>query len=274
MSSIPDLQSNGLEELVHVPIDHIRVNSHQPRHFFSNDELEELAHSIKNVGLIHPPLVRITEMPGEYELISGERRLRASKLAGLTIIPVIVRSATTIHSAQAALIENIQRVDLNPIEIAKALRSLIDEFNLSQDALSSRVGKKRSTVSNYLRLLALPKGIQESLVQGEITMGHAKAILALEGMEKQLCLHELIVRDSLSVREAEEAVQRLSQKAKKQTLVYATRDFYLEQLAEKLQYKLGTKVSIQGKGRRGRISIDYFSLDDLDRLLQLFNIKD
>jgi len=266
--------THSVEELRYVSIECIRVNPFQPRRHFADQELEELAASIKVVGLIHPPLVRLTEDPEQFELVSGERRFRASKLAGLTEIPVIIRDSSHTHSAQAALIENIQRVDLNPIEISKALKSLMNDFNLSQEEVSLRVGKKRSTVANYLRLLGLPKIIQDGLSQGVITMGHAKAILSLEGFEKQLYLHDLIIRDSLSVRETEEAAQRLSQKAKNKTLQYATRDFYLEQLAEKLQYKFGTKVSIQGKGRRGRISIDYFNLDDLDRLLHIFGISE
>jgi ParB family transcriptional regulator, chromosome partitioning protein len=261
------------DELKIVPLSNIRVNPYQPRAHFADAELEELAESIKTVGIIHPPTVRPTEIEGIYEIVSGERRYRASKLAGLKEIPIIVRTSDNSLSAQAALIENIQRVDLNPLEISKAFKSLMSEFNLNQDELALRVGKKRSTVSNYLRLLSLPKRIQDSLVKNQISMGHAKAILSLEGFEKQIYLHDLVLRDSLSVRETEEAAQRLGEKIKKKTVVYATRDFYLEQLAEKIQYRLGTKVSIQGKGRRGRISIDYFNLDDLDRLLALLGVQ-
>lgn len=261
------------EELRHIRLDQIRVNPHQPRRHFADAEIEDLAASIKSVGLIQPPVVRATENPDEFELISGERRFRASKLAGLKEIPVIVRHITTSISAQAALIENIQRVDLNPLEVAKALKSLMQEFHFNQDELASRIGKKRSTIANYIRLLSLPQKIQESLSNETLTMGHAKAILSLEGLEKQLFLHDLILRDNLNVRQAEKTAQKLSQKAKKQTLSYENRDFYLEQIAEKLQYKLGTKVSIQGKGRRGRISIDYFNLDDLDRLLLTLGVN-
>lgn len=266
---IPSLQ----EELKEVPVEKIGVNPFQPRRFFAQQELEELAASIKAVGLLHPPTVRPVAN-GFFEIVSGERRFRACQLAGLTKIPVVVRLINDSISAQAALIENIQRVDLNPIEIAKALRSLIQEFGLNQDDLALRIGKKRSTVANYLRLLALPKNIQDSVSKEIITMGHAKAILSLEGFEKQNLLHELILRDDLTVRETEEAATRISQKAKKKMLVYATRDFYLEQLAEKIQRRLGTKVMIQGKGKRGRISIDYYNLDDLDRLLDLFGVND
>lgn len=261
------------EEIKHVPLEHIRVNPFQPRRHFADVELEELAESIKAVGLIHPPVVRPTDDENIFELVSGERRFRASKLAGLSEIPVVIRASDHSISAQAALIENIQRVDLNSIEIAKALKSLMQEFNFNQEDLSQRLGKKRSTIANYLRLLSLPKNIQDALQKNHLSMGHAKAILSLNGFEKQIYLHDLILRDDLNVREAEEAAKRISEKVKKKTMVYATRDFYLEQLAEKLQYKLGTKVNIRGKGRRGRISIDYFSLDDLDRVLSVLGIQ-
>lgn len=257
------------EELREVQIERISINPFQPRRIFSQTELEELAASIKTVGLIQPPVVRPKPNGEDYELISGERRLRASQLAGLTKIPVIVRFTNASTSAQAALIENIQRVDLNPIEIAKALRSLMENFEFRQDDLALRLGKKRSTVANYVRLLALPKNIQDSVSRGTISMGHAKSILSLEGFEKQTLLHELILRDDLTVRETEEAALRIAEKAKKQALKYVTRDFHLEQLAEKMQQKLGTKVNILGKGKRGRIMIDYYNLDDLDRLITI-----
>lgn len=270
MTTDPSLTFN--EELREVPLEFIAVNPFQPRRHFAVADLEELAQSIKTVGLIHPPIVRPGPDNETFELISGERRFRAAQLAGLLKIPVLIRVSTNTHSAEAALIENIQRVDLNPIEIAKALRSLMDQFGFHQDELAQRVGKKRSTIANYLRLLSLPKNIQDTVYNGHITMGHAKAILSLEGFEKQQLLHELILRDDLTVRETEEAALRIMEKAKKKTLVYANRDFFLEQLAEKIQQKLGTKVTIQGKGKRGRIYIDYYNLDDLDRLLGLFGV--
>ena len=186
------------EEILEVPIEKVVVNPYQPRRHFSQNELEELSQSIKTVGLIHPPLVRPLEN-GMFELVSGERRFRATQLAGLKTIAVVVRDSSNELSAQAALIENVQRVDLNPIEVAKALRSLVDQFGFQQDELATRIGKKRSTVANYLRLLTLPKSIQDAVSSDIITMGHAKAILALEGFERQTLLYEMIVRDSLSV---------------------------------------------------------------------------
>lgn len=266
VENLPDAK----EEVKEISVDLIVVNPFQPRRHFSPDELEELASSIKAVGLIHPPVVRPREDGITFELISGERRFRAVQLAGMKKITVIVRESSHAISAQAALIENIQRVDLNPIEIAKALKSLIDQFGFQQDELAVRVGKKRSTVSNYLRLLGLPKNIQDSVSSGQMTMGHAKAILSLDGFEKQSLLYELILRDDLTVREAEESALRIAEKAKKQSLVYANRDFYLEQIAERIQAKLGTKVTIQGRGKKGKITIDYYNLDDLDRLIAIF----
>jgi ParB family chromosome partitioning protein len=261
------------EELKLVPVEQIVLNPYQPRRIFKPEDLEELAQSIRSVGLIHPPLVRPLPDSALYELVSGERRFRAAQLAGLTAIPVFVRKTNHSTSAEAALIENIQRVDLNALEIAKALRQLMSEFNLNQETIASRLGKKRSTIANYLRLLTLPPVIQESVSKELITMGHAKAILSLEEEEKQLLLHELILRDDLSVREAEKGAARIAEKAVKQKLSYAPRNFYLEQLAAQLREQLGTKVSIQAKGKRGRITLDYYGYDDLDRLLALIGVN-
>lgn len=264
--------SSTHEEIKEVPIDSIRTNPHQPRKQFNQDELEDLASSIKSVGLIHPPVVRPYADGQGYELIAGERRMRAAAKAGLTHIPVLIRAFESALSAQAALIENIQRVDLNALEIAHALKELMVEFGLSQEELGRRVGKKRSTVANYLRLLSLPQMIQSSIQEEKITMGHAKAILAVEGVEKQLLVHELILRDDLTVRQAEETARRIEVKSKKNGLVYAERDFYLDHLADKIQAHLGTKVTIQGHGKSGRVVIDYYNLDDLDRLLTMWGI--
>lgn len=271
-SSLPDPVIQ--DELKHVNLSQIRVNPYQPRREFNPEDLEDLAQSIRSVGILHPPLVRPLPNGEGYELISGERRFRAAQLVSLPTIPVYIRTTSYSISAQAALIENIQRVDLNALEIARALKRLMQEFGLTQDQLALQLGKKRSTLANYLRLLTLPLPIQESIAKDLMTMGHAKAILALEQEDKQMLLHEMILRDDLNVREAEQAAQRISEKAKKQQLTYIPRDFYLEQIADKIREKLGTKVLIQAKGKKGRISIDYYNLDDLDRLLVLFGVKE
>lgn len=269
----PDQLLSSQDELKHVPLGLILVNPYQPRRDFNQEELEALAQSIRAVGIIHPPLVRPLPYSVNYELISGERRFRAAQLAKLETIPVYIRNTDYSTSAQAALIENIQRVELNPMEIAKALKKLIIEFSFSQEQLARQIGKKRSTISNYLRLLSLPQIIQESISKNFVSMGHAKAILALTQEDKQVLLHELILRDDLSVREAEKAAARIGEKARKQELNYVPRDFHLEQIADKIRERLGTQVAIQSRGKRGRISIDYYNLDDLDRLLAIFGVK-
>jgi ParB family chromosome partitioning protein len=259
------------DKLCEVDLDRIRFNPYQPRSFFSQDELRELAASIQSIGMVHPPTVRESNQ-GQYELISGERRIRAAKLAGLKKLQVLVRSSSYSHSAQAALIENIQRVDLNPIEIAKGLRQLMQEFKMSQEDVAQKIGKKRSTVANYLRLLSLPIDIQESVINEQITMGHAKAILSVNDSEMQSRLHKQVLKEGLTVREAEKAVLKHVSKSEK-AMPEVKSNIYLEHIAEQLQQKLGTKVSIHGGNAKGYIQIDYYHLDDLDRLLDLFEIS-
>lgn len=264
------------EELKEVALENIRVNPFQPRRHFSRDELEELASSFDAVGIIQPPVVRPLEGNDRYELVSGERRFRAAQLAGYEKIPVLIRESSRAVSAEAALVENIQRVDLNPLEIARAFKSLVEEFGYNQETVAKRVGKKRSSVANYLRLLTLPKDVQDSLVHGQITMGHAKAILSLSSFEKQKLLHQIVIRDELSVRETEKAAETIAKNENVEEAadhIYSTRDVHIEQLMEKLQNHFGTKVNIQGKGNKGKISIDYYDLDDLDRILELIGLK-
>lgn len=272
-----ELHQEQAQELRTISIEKISLNPFQPRRHFDPDELEELSASIRSVGLLHPPVVRPRPDGNGYELISGERRYRASKMAGLEEIPVLIRESTNMASAQAALIENVQRVDLNAMEIAKGLRRLMESFGYSQDELSDCVGKKRSTVANYLRLLSLPKAIQDSVNSGEISMGHAKVILSLDGFGRQMYLHGLIVRDGLSVREAEEIAQKIANEEPPKispTKPPQAKDVYLDSLVLKIQEKLGTKVMIQGSGKKGKIVIDYYSLDDLDRLLETFGVTE
>jgi len=261
--------SDTVEELKEVRISNIHVNPFQPRRQFSEVELLELAESIKSVGIIHPPVVRPRDA-SNYELISGERRFRAAQLAGFSSIPVLVRKCSEKLSAQAALIENIQRVDLNPLEIAKALKQLIDQSNLSQEELAKKVGKKRSTVANYLRLLALPKEIQSSLECNQISMGHAKAILSVDCSYKQKELHQKVLVEQLSVRQTELAAQKQQSKDKGKV---SKKDIYLDKITELLELKMGTKVNVIGSGEKGSIHINYYNLDDLDRLLLILGVN-
>lgn len=259
-----------MDELLLVDPAHIEVNPFQPRKHFSDEELSDLAKSIKSVGIIHPPTVRDMG-EGKYELVSGERRLRASRLAGLTAIPVVVKRSSVRSSAEAALIENIQRVDLNPLEIAQALKRLIEEYKLSQEELSTEIGKKRSTVANYLRLLSLPPAIQNSLKSDLITMGHAKAVLALSKVDQQMALHDAILRNSLSVRETEEAAKKILNPLPMRSKEITP---FIESLNRKLEERFGVKAVIKENKGEGSVTLDFYSLDDLDRLLNLMGVEE
>lgn len=270
MMALLEEEVNTGYELKEISLSEISLNPFQPRRSFSEENLAELADSIRSVGIIHPPLVRRKGDDSGYELISGERRFRAARIAGLEKIPVMICNATNIASAQAALIENVQRVDLNPIEVAKGLRRLMESFGFSQDDLSERVGKKRSTIANYLRLLTLPKTIQESVNAGEISMGHAKAILSTNGFERQTLLHQMILNEKLSVREAEIKASEINNTSvapfKQEKTV--EKDVHVIEVENLLRNYLGTKVSVNGN-HKGKIVIDYYSLDDLDRILEI-----
>lgn len=263
------------ELLREVPIENIIANPYQPRQALEEDELDSLAASIRSVGLIHPPIVRQTG-DERYELIAGERRFRACVRLGMQQIPVHVKKSTHSHSAEAALIENLQRVDLNPMEVARAFQRLIKQFGLKQEKLAERVGKKRSTVANYLRLLTLSKAIQEAVEGGEISMGHAKAILSLNKDADREELLKKIIDEGLSVRSAEHWVSEVSAppKAKKKPKAFTPDLFFFQDLEDRLQNHLGTKVKLTRQGKSGRITIDYHSLDDLDRLIEVIGLEE
>lgn len=255
-------------DICYVEIERIKRNPYQPRRQFSKEELEELSSSIKELGLIHPPVVRPLPTGKEYELIAGERRLLASQLAGLSIIPVIVKKNSKLNqSAELALVENIQRVDLSPLDIAKALKQLAENSSLTQEEIARKIGKKRSTVANYFRLLTLPSSIQESIDKQLITMGHAKAILSLPDQNLKNELHKKIIEEALSVRQAEEVAGVLSKKKRPIAKKNKKEDLFLKDLARQLEEKIGTKIVITGQGCKGTLAIHFYSLDDLDRIL-------
>lgn len=256
------------EQIEIIEIDLIKSNPFQPRiDSFETEKLNEMAQTIKQVGLIHPPLVR---QAGEnvYELIAGERRFRAAKLAGLKQIPVLVRTADDSQSSLSALIENIQRVDLNPIELAKAMKNIASSLSLTQEQLSTVIGIKRPSIANHLRLLSLPAKIQDALIQKIITLGHAKVILSLENEKEQVTLCEIIIRSNLNVREAEQKADLLRTKVlRKKPKHKSSRNIFLEQIRDMLQNKMGTKVDFVGDEKKGTIQLHYYSLSDLNRLL-------
>ena len=255
-----------------VPVEHIRKNPHQPRKEFDEEKLEELGISIKKHGLIQPITVRYI---GEkrFELISGERRLRATKLAGLENIPAYIREADDEQIIAFALIENIQREELNPIEISLGYQRLIDECNYTQSEVAERVGKNRSTVTNMLRLLQLPAFIQAALRDETITSGHARALVNVKNENDQEKILKSIQKKNLSVRQTEELVKSYDKKKEQKSSGNSTqkRNPFLDDLSKRLRNQFSTKVSIKKKGNGGEIKIEYYSDEELERLIQLFD---
>ncbi|MCL6589740.1 MAG: ParB/RepB/Spo0J family partition protein [Firmicutes bacterium] len=300
---IPELGEEEQQNTTEVALDLIHANPYQPRKDFSDEKLTELAESIKQHGIIQPLLVRAVN--DQYQLIAGERRLRAAKLAGLTTVPVVIREMNDRTMMEVALVENIQREDLNPIEEANAYQRLINEYNLTQEEIAQHVGKSRSAIANTLRLLNLPATVQSDLSQGTLTMGHARPLLALKTEEEQTRVWAQIQEKRLSVRETEELVKNIinplppsqnesfalsrpdesktnthitSPNVSRETLKTGSKkasktdvqdvDPNLKEIQEELQQTLGTKVVIRPIGEGGKIEIDYYSSEDLDRIYE------
>lgn len=272
-----DLQTSSSGNLNEIPLDQIQVNPYQPRTHFDRTALEELAESIKVQGIIQPITVRKLSNK-EYQLISGERRFQASKIAGLKAIPAYIRTADDQQMVEMALIENIQREDLNAIEIALSYQRLLEECNLKQEELGDRVGKNRTTVNNYLRLLRLPPDIQAGIRDQKISMGHARAIINVEDVEKQLYIFKKIVEEGLSVRKVEQLVRDLMSKSvddpkpeKKVSNHHKT--YEVQQIQTKLSSHFGTRVGIKADGQfRGEIKIPFVSTEDLNRILEIIDL--
>lgn len=248
-----------------VAIGDIVPNPHQPRLHFDEAKLAELTESIREHGVLQP-LVVSSLGDGKYELIAGERRFQASRRAGLATVPVVVRAATgDQEKLELAIIENIQRHDLNPIEEAKAYLRLTDEFGLSQEEVSKKMGKSRPGVSNTMRLLTLPVEIQRAIIEEKISEGHAKALLSIENPEKQRALFELILKDELTVRETEDKAREVSVRSHTRTAHEKAPELAAKE--EWLTEQLGTKVKIQAKGKGGKITIEYYSNEELNGIL-------
>lgn len=254
-------------EVVRLPVDQIVPNPNQPRYFFDGGNLRDLSESIREHGVVQPIIV--TRLPdGRYELIAGERRLRASKLIGNSEIPAIIREADSQEKLELAVIENVQRHDLNPIEEAKAYRRLGEEFNLTQEQIAKKMGKGRVTIANTMRLLELPVEIQRGIIEGKITEGHARAILGLDNSEKQRALYELILKDKLSVRDVENKVREITVPMHKRK-IFSSSAPEIQDLETRLQQALGTKIQIRKKGAVGRVIIDFFSEDEFEKIRNL-----
>jgi ParB family chromosome partitioning protein len=257
------------ERVATLKLDEILSSRFQPREIIDPEKQKELMLSIKEKGVIQPVLVR--PKGNGYELIAGERRLRAAKELGFSQLPAIIKDVKDDEALEIALIENIQRQDLNPIEEAQAFQRLIDEFSLTQEEVSQKVGKDRASVANTLRLLRLPEKIKEEIYLGRISMGHAKAILMLESKEVQLELCNRIVKRGLSVREAEFFVRRRSTGPSRRRLKKRTPE--VQAIEDELQKILGTKVTIMHQQKRGKILIEYYSNNDLDRILNILRSR-
>lgn len=246
-----------------IAIGSIVPNPHQPRLHFDEVKLAELSDSIKEYGILQPLIV--TKTATGYELIAGERRLQAAKRAGLAVVPVVVKEVGNQEKLELAIIENIQRHDLNPIEEAKAYLRLAEEFGLSQEDVAKKMGKSRSTVANTLRLLTLPVEIQRAVIDGKLSEGHAKALLAIDNSEKQRALFELILKEELTVRETEEKARSVAVRSHVRTTREASPEVVAKE--EWLTEQLGTKVKIQPKGKGGKILIEYYSPEELNTIL-------
>lgn len=270
---IPELEQENQVPDQEVDINEISINPFQPRKEFSDEKLSELAESIRIHGIISPLLVR--EHEGSYQLIAGERRLRAARLVGLKEVPIVIRNFSDQEMMEVALVENIQRENLNPIEEADAYRRLMEEFKLTQDDVAKKVGKSRPAIANTLRLLNLPIDIQKYLASGSLSMGHARALLGLLTMDEQKRIAAEIQLQSLSVRETEELIRKInenptvSRETKKPVLKNNfNKDPNIIEAEDELQSSLGTKVIIRPHGEGGKIEIDYYSSEDFERICE------
>jgi len=254
------------------PIEELQPHSKQPRKTFDDAKMAELSASIKEKGVIQPLVVR--RQDDGYQIIAGERRWRAAQKAGLQEVPVVIQDVSEDWALEMALIENIQREDLNPIEEAEAYRHLMVSFDLSQEEVAKRVGRERSTVTNMLRLLKLPDLVRQDVIAAKLSMGHARSLLGLEDEEDILEARQQVMGRRLSVRECEALVKKIKSfgKAPRQEKPAPAPDPQLLALGERLQRALGTQVRVQAKGKGGRIEITYFSAEDLERLLEILSV--
>jgi len=251
-----------------IQTDKISPNPRQPRADFDADELNELAASIREHGVIQPLIITAGDSPGSYTMIAGERRLMAAKLIELQAVPAIIREASDQELVELALVENVQRADLGPLETAEAYRQLAEDFGLSHEEIADRVGKSRTTITNTLRLLRLPEDVKEALVSGKISEGHARALLSLPTEEAQSAVLRSILKLSLNVRQTEELVRKFSgKKAQKQPPAPPNPE--IKDLEEQLRQRLGTKVTLNQRIKGGTLTIHYYSAEELDSLLEM-----
>ncbi len=262
-------KSDGLPPITELPIERILPNPHQPRTIMDDEELQELAQSIREFGIIQPLLVIPENEKEEFFLIAGERRLRAAKLAGLQKVPVIFRQASEQEHLELALIENVQRSNLSPLETADAYQQLTIEFNLSHEEIAKRVGKSRVSVTNTIRLLKLPEKVKIALGKNMISEGHARALLALATPQAQSAVLDIVIKNNYSVRQTEELVKKYSGDRETKTYI-KTIDPEIKALEERFQEKIGMRVNLDHRGEKGKLIIHYYSTEELNSLIDRF----
>ncbi|MCM3762796.1 ParB/RepB/Spo0J family partition protein [Alkalihalobacillus oceani] len=269
----PDQTGDQKDQIVHVAIKELRPNPYQPRQSFSEESIAELADSINEHGILQPITAR-KSIKG-YEIVVGERRYRAAQKAGLKEVPVIVKEFDEQKMMELALIENLQREDLNPIEEAVAYEKVMEQLSLTQEQLAARLGKSRPHIANHLRLLQLPKVVQQFISDGKLSMGHGRALLGLKDKRKLSALLEKILQERLSVREVESLVNQVNEHVPRETKRKKTKlSPFLQTHQDALRSRLGTSVAIKPGKRKGKIEIEFFSDEDLERIIQLLNVEE
>lgn len=259
---------NGMQK---IDISLIKANNTQPRKSFDEEKIMELSESIKQYGVIQPILITKDEEAHTYTIVAGERRWRAAKLAGIKEIPVIIKELNKKEILEISLIENIQRQDLNPIEEAKAYKNLLEDFKLTQEELSKRVGKSRTAIANCIRLLNLDERVQDYVIDGVLTEGHGRTLLTIEDKELQYKISQMIIDDKLSVRETEKLIKSLNKDKEKQKSDKQVNQYY-QDIKNKLEELFGTRVFLNSNNDKGKIQIEYYSEEDLQRILDILKL--
>ena len=267
----PEESIHSDNRIEHIAVGKLIVNPFQPRKIFNEEALKELAESIKEHGIIQPIVVRKKDK--KYEIIAGERRFRAAKLAGLKEVPAIVKEMTEQQMMEVAILENLQREDLTPIEEAEAYSSLIENLNFTQDELAKRLGKSRPHIANHIRLLQLPEEIRKLMNEGVLSMGHGRALLGLKNKGRIAEIAQKVIAQSLNVRQLEALVHQINETVSHETKRKVKKDVFVQATESKLRDYFGTSVQIKNQKNKGKIEIEFYSEDDLGRILDILNVK-
>ena len=257
------------ESVEHIHVKSIKANPYQPRKIFDESAIQELSASIKEHGILQPIILR--KVGTTYEIVVGERRFRAAQMAGLSEIPAVVRTLTDVETMEFAILENLQREDLTPIEEAEAYHNLMENLGLTQEQLAFRLGKSRPHIANHVRLLSLPKKVRNYITEGKLSMGHGRTLLGLRKKEQIAIVAERVLKEGHNVRQLEKLVQRMNEEVPRETKPEKNKDLFLAESESNLRDYFGTNVSIKKTKNKGKIEIEFFSEDDLERILELLN---